>query len=283
VLAALAHLTKGAALPLAGIFAAVYLLNEAVTLLRGRGLTDPEARARGLRSSAWRLAAFAVFAICFLATLYPYISNSKRVFGHYFYNVNTTFYIWYDDWPSASLGTYQHGDGVGWPDMPARDLPSMRKYLRQHSVAQIADRLRGGFADMITVTYQRFWIMKFLVLYAGFTLLLALANRAAFRRMLQDHPAVFLFMALYAIVYLLAIAFYKPISGTTTRMLLAHVMPLMFTLSYFFTRPPFRATEWRAAGTTLTPAHFNVLIVIVVLTDVAFLLWPRLMADFTGY
>ena len=35
----------------------------------------------------------------------PYLSTSKRVFGQYFYNVNSTFYMWYDDWPHASVGT----------------------------------------------------------------------------------------------------------------------------------------------------------------------------------
>jgi hypothetical protein len=283
ILAALAHLTKAAALPLVGIFSAVYFIALVLDLVRSRRLADSGARGSAVSDVAWRGAALAVFAACFLATLYPYISNSKRVFGHYFYNVNTTFYIWYDDWPAASLGTYKHGDGVGWPDMPARDLPSMRKYLREHTARQIVERFRGGFADMIVVTYQRFWIMKFLVLYTAAAVLLAAANGSAFRRMLEEYRAPAIFMLLYAGVYLPAIAFYDPISGTTTRMLLAHVAPYLFTLSCFITRPPFRDTRVTAAGTILTTDHFHWFVFAVMLSDVAFFLWPRLMADFTGY
>ena len=283
VLAALAHLTKGAALPLVGIFVAVYAVSEVVFFVMRRPAAASGSAVTPAARLAWRSAALAVFAICFLATLYPYISNSKRVFGHYFYNVNTTFYVWYDDWPAASMGTYQHGDGVGWPDMPARDLPGMGRYWREHTIAQIVDRLRDGFTDMLTVTYQRFWVMKFLILYIGFAVLLAASNRDAFRTMIAGHLPLFAFMLLYGTVYLLAIAFYKPISGTTTRMLLAHVAPLLFTLSYFFTRIPFRDTTWRPGGITLTPAHFHLLVLVIVLSDVAFSLWPRLFADFTGY
>ena len=83
-----------------------------------------------------------VFAMAFLVVLSPYLLNSKRVFGHFFYNVNSTFYVWYDDWPAASQGTYRHGDGVGWPKMPAGEIPSMGKYLRGHSAGQIAARIR---------------------------------------------------------------------------------------------------------------------------------------------
>ena len=60
----------------------------------------------------------------FLAVEYPHISNSKRIYGHYFYNVNSTFYIWYDSWDDVMQGTRVHGDRVGWPDMPEDQIPS---------------------------------------------------------------------------------------------------------------------------------------------------------------
>ena len=275
VTAALAHLTKASVLPLAGIFGAVFTAIAFVRLFNG----DASER----RPFGWRLAALGVFAACFLATMYPYISTSKRVFGHYFYNVNTTFYIWYDDWPSASIGTYAHGDGVGWPTLPRRELPGMSRYLREHSPAEIAARLLDGFRDMAVVNYQRYWVAKFVVLYIVLAAMVALAERAAFRALVRRYAGLIVFLVLYAVVYLLAIAFYKPISGTTSRMILAHVAPLLFAISWFVTRRPFRDVSWQAAGVPVSLQHVHLLILATLLFDVAFMLWPRLLADFAGY
>lgn len=272
VLAALAHLTKASMLPLAAIFVVIFTAATLFTLARS---SDPGA----WRRFGWQMATILVFVVAFLATLYPYISNSKRVFGHYFYNVNTTFYIWYDDWPSASIGTYQHGDGVGWPKMRRSELPSMQRYLREHTSSQIVARLADGFRDMVVVNYQRYWIMKYLVIYLAFAVAVALAQRRAVMELVRRHPALVMFLLVYAIVYLLAIAFYKPISGTTSRMFLAHVAPLLFTISWFVTRPPFSSASW--AGLSAWAIH--PVVTAIVLFDVAFILWPRLFADFTGY
>src|SRR5439155_22303467 len=87
--AALAHLTKGAVLPFVALYLLVYACAEAIRLLRRRST---------LGMSAWRSAAALVFVITFLGVLYPYISTSKRVFGEYFYNVNSAFYVWYNNW-----------------------------------------------------------------------------------------------------------------------------------------------------------------------------------------
>lgn len=276
-LAGVAHLTKASVLPLAALFVLVYSGSTVLQLVRRR-------RERGAsRAFVWRCVTLAAFLVCFLGVLYPYISNSKRVFGRYFYNVNTTFYIWYDDWPTASFGTYRHGDAVGWPKMPAAQLPSMRRYLREHTAAQIADRFLDGFRDMVVVNYHRFWIMKFLVLYVAVAVALAARFRTEFRRLLSRYAALCTFLALYAAVYLLAIAFYKPISGTTSRMFLAHVAPLLFSICWFTTRAPFSGGVWRIAGVEVTPRHFHLLVLVTMLLDIVFMLRPRLFADFTGY
>jgi len=273
VLAGLAHLTKAAVLPLVVIFLAVYGVRELACLVRG----DRPSRV------AWRAVAGVAFVACFLGVLYPYISTSKRVFGHYFYNVNTTFYVWYDDWPDASVGTYQHGDGVGWPDMPPDQIPSMAKYWRTHSMGQMLSRVGGGFVEMAVVSYERFWYLQFFVLYAGFALILIATCWRPFCAMIRSNAAVAAFVLLSAVTYLVAVAFYQPISGSTTRMLLALATPLLFVLSYFFARAPFDQAHWRVAGVTVTPAHFHLLVFATMGLDLAFVLPTRLLADFTGY
>ena len=90
-------------------------------------------------------------------------------------------------------------------------------------------------------------------------------------------------MVTYAIVYLFAIAFYDPTANTwTPRLVQAHLAPLLFVLSYFSARAPFRDTEWRIGGLVATPMHFHLLVFVTMMLDVTFTIWPRLMTTFGG-
>jgi hypothetical protein len=283
LLAALSHLTKAAMLPFMAVFLAVYGLRELWLLRRGMALQEARIRRTALARFSWRVVAAAVLLVSFFGVLSPYLSNSKRVFGRYFYNVNTTFYVWYDDWPQASVGTYRHGDGVGWPRMPRKEIPSFRSYLRSHTAKQIAARLGDGFAEMVTVSYRFHWYMKFVALYVVFALLLIAKNRQPFARVIRDNLAIFVFLSLYAAVYLLGIAFYKPTGTTTSRFLLPHLAPLLFVLSSLFVRAPFSRTEWHPAGVTITSAHVHLLVLATIGMDVVFTVWSRLMSLYSGF
>ncbi len=272
ILAALAHLTKASALPLVAIFLVVCLV-EAFRQMR------VDARAGRLK-----LATALIVGAVFLLVLSPYIRTNKRVFGHYFYNVNTTFYMWYDDWPQASIGTIKHGDGVGWPAMPAEELPSAARYWREHTVSQIAARVSGGFWDMVVRSYTTFWYFKYVVLYLACALALAIRARKELMAVLRRHVAAAGFLLLYAAVYLLGIAFYAPVSGTgTTRFLIAHLTPLFFVLSSMLAANALRTTEWRVAGTRVTLQHFHLLVFVSLAFDIAFVIWPRLMGTYGGF
>jgi hypothetical protein len=192
--------------------------------------------------------------------------------------------MWYDNWPQASIGTIKHGDGVGWPTMPVEDLPSASRYWREHTVAQIASRIGGGFWDMVDRSYQTYWYFKYLVLYLGITLAIAIRRWKDLREALRWYPARFVFLVLYALVYLFGIAFYAPVSGTgTTRFLIAHLTPLFFILSLFMTRNRFRDTEWRIAGARVGVAQFHLMVSAMLAFDIAFLIWPRLMTTYGGF
>ncbi len=98
-----------------------------------------------------------------------------------------------------------------------------------------------------------------------------------------EQTALAAFLVLYGVTYILAVAFYKPISGTTLRMLLTHALPLLFALSRAFAHPRLSRAEWTVAGTLVTPMHFQGFVLLTVLFDAAFTIWPRLMTDFAGY
>src|SRR5262245_32364272 len=81
VAAGLAHLTKAAMLPFVAIFLAIYLWSVA------RDLAGTNSGTLRFSDARWRLAVAFTFAAAFVAVLWPYLSTSKRMFGHYFYNV----------------------------------------------------------------------------------------------------------------------------------------------------------------------------------------------------
>lgn len=271
--AAVAHLTKAAMVPIVGI---------AVVVLAAQGLAAIRARAPG---SLRRLAAAALVAAGFLAVLSPYLMENKRTFGRYFYNVNTTFYIWYDDWPQASGGTILHGDGVGWPTLPASELPSASRYWREHSVNQIAARVGGGLVDIVQRSYTTFRYLPYLTAYLLLAGALVIRNRAAAAALARSRPWPLLFLGAYATVYLLGIAFYAPVSGTgTTRFLMAHLLPAFFVLSLWISRErPRASTTWRLGGTELTLAHFHLFISVWLAFEIVFTVWPRMMTTYSGF
>jgi hypothetical protein len=257
---ALAQLTKASVLPFIAIAVVVYA------------------------ASTRRVLAALLMAACFLAVMFPYISTSKRLFGHYFYNVNTTFYVWYNDWPEASVGTHIHGDAKGWPELPPDQIPSLGSYWRTHSFREMFDRELGGFQDLLDRSYRTFWYLKYVTLYLAFAVAVIAANREAFMRLVRAHLGLFVFLLLYGVSYLAAIAFYAPISGTgTTRFLLPHVAPFLFALSYFITRDAARNTQWTVAGVCVSPAHFHLLVSVMIGSDVLFFIWARLATTYGGF
>jgi hypothetical protein len=277
--AALAHLTKAAMIPFVGIFLAID-----VASILARRIRREAGEAATVRDSAWRAAAALVFAMVFLAVLWPYLSTSKRVFGQYFYNVNSTFYVWYDDWAQASVGTYVHGDGVGWPTMPQSELPGPGRYWREHSVGQVAKRVVSGFEDMALKSVQMYGYLPYLLIYCAMLVIILTTRWNVVGPMLRANMPLVVFLAVYGTVYLVAIAFYYPTSGTgTARFLLAHLAPLFFALSYLFSREQLTRTRWPVGGIRLGLQHFNMVVFALLALDLTFRLWPRLMTTYGGF
>ncbi len=274
VLAALAHLTKAALLPFIALFVGVYA-----------GAAVARAAGHGRRSLLREAIVPAILAASFLAVLSPYLLNSKQTFGTYFYNVNTTFYAWYDNWAQASGGTLLHGDGVGWPNMPADQIPSAAKYWRTHTRDQIAARVAGGFKDMVVRSYRTYGYFKYVAWYVALLAVVILSNTSAFVSLARRNLSLVTFLALYAVSHLLLIAFYEPVSGTgTTRFLIAHLTPLFYAASRYLAHPEVVATtNWTMGGFRVGVWHLHVLTSVMLALDVAFWTWPRVMTTYGGF
>lgn len=87
--------------------------------------------------------------IFFITLCSPYLlENYDKFNGHLFYNVNTTFYVWYDSWEEVESGTKLFGDRVEWPKMPENEIPSLEKYFNDHTLDQITKRFFNGFKSI---------------------------------------------------------------------------------------------------------------------------------------
>ena len=135
LLLALAQYSKASAILFLALYSGSYLVPIAIDTFNRRSI----------QREALRLAAHALGpALVFTLLLFPYFIESKERYGHYLYNVNTTLYMWYDSWDEAKAGARAAGDREGWPNLPDEEIPSLSKYLAEHSAADIASRLATG-------------------------------------------------------------------------------------------------------------------------------------------
>ena len=70
-----------------------------------------------------------------------------------------------NSWEQAEQGTKAAGDRRGWPKLPADQIPSMGKYLREHSINQIALRLFYGGRTVISNLRHSFGYFNYIALY----------------------------------------------------------------------------------------------------------------------
>lgn len=284
VLAGATHLTKAVMPPFLAVYGSVYVGQE-VWVLRTARVRDDEGRfARDLRTAGRRLGALAVMLVVFVAVVFPYIANSKRVFGSYFFNVNTAYYIWYDTGAQARALLLPHTDTRGVISVPVDQLPTMATYVATRAPGQIAKRFTDGLTDMLVRSYTDFGFGRYLLIYLLASAAVVVRMRREVRDLVTERAALLIFLAGYGLVFTGSTAFFSSISGTGTgRFLLMHMTPLLFALSYFLQREPFRRCAWQIGDTTVTVGHVHLLVAVTMATDLAFTLWPRLMSTYGGF
>ena len=92
VMLGVAHLTKASVMVGLVLFLAVAVLQEGYRFYQQQRSSDTDTL-RAKKQTFMNLVSIACVATMFLVTVSHYIFNSKRVYGSYFYNVNSTFYI----------------------------------------------------------------------------------------------------------------------------------------------------------------------------------------------
>ena len=246
----LAHFTKASALPALLIYLGCLALRFCIQLLRGN-----IRREAALRPPAHAL----LTALAFVILLSPYLHESYQRYGSHFYNVNTTFYVWYDSWGQAKAGTKAAGDRVGYPDMPPDDIPSLQKYLREHSAQQIIDRFRIGAQRLFAFgcarenSVHRYGYCSQVAL--GMALLAVCAAALLARtpaRELLDKAHIVVFQLAILLVFALGAAWYMPITGNEgPRVLLVLIAPCYWTLGLATHAPSLQAIRLQLGGRSI--------------------------------
>jgi len=220
VLLGLSHLTKASILPGVLTFGVFYLA---------------DALWRGVRMRQWkpgikRIALAVVVLGAFGLTIFPYIKNSKAIYGHYFYNVNSTFYFWCDSWEEAKDRTRAFGDRVGWPNVPPEQLPSASNYLRTHTPGEILKRIVIGAYDLNGIMIRSYGYYPLLWIYVGFLVALVVWRWRLCWRVFSHRPMPILaLLALSVGYYILGGWYTQIISGN--RIILSLFLPFLFTLA----------------------------------------------------
>ncbi len=232
ILLALAHFAKAVGLLFLLLYIAVQCLQFAINSATRKLPSPPLSQV--LRST---LVPAAVCAIAFLALLSPYLNESHQRYGLHFYNVNTTFYMWYESWGEAKIGTKAAGDREGWPDLPPEEIPSLRKYLQEHTLSQIADRFFRGANKLIdhSCTETRYrYEYGFCSQFALGLLCLAVALPFLLwrmsRRELQQHAGLITFVVGLLLLYTASAVWYAGLGAAGPRALLTLAVPFFYTL-----------------------------------------------------
>jgi len=210
------HLTKASTLPLLGLFVVFGL---------GRGLWS---YLREKKKMPFLCVALVILSFFFVTGRYFW--TSKRIYGRAFYNVNTTLYVWCDSWSECMEGPHAHGDATSWPQLPADQMPSPRKYFKRHGIEVLWLRPLFGLRQMLYYwTMGSFGTTGFAVCYLVVTAVLIFRRARESLRRAAKRPFLLLFAMGFFAGYLYAYMWYAPIA-CGPRFFLSLYMPLLVGL-----------------------------------------------------
>ena len=283
-MAGLAHLTKASVLPALGLAIGMLLIRGSIAWYQLRGADRAAGDRSALRHFGQHLGCAGLMLGCFLIVVFPYIRTSHERFGTYFYNVNSTFYVWYDSWEEAKAGTRAHGDRVGWPDLPADQIPSFKKYLREHTPLQMLTReARGLLRYALLLYFYSYGYAEFAYLYFSLLAVIYWQNRRAidWRGAWQRRASTLAFVVLYFTGYLLLYAWFAPVS-IGHRFILTLFLPAMWLAVGALSYAQDHSLKLRLPGGKVIEAAAISPLVLIALAGYALLVFPQRIGTVYG-
>ncbi len=250
IVTALAYYTKASILPAVGLFVALFVVKELANWYVSR---------RNMPEFLWKrtIAVAQVWQSLLLLlgsltiVLAPYLIENKAIFGHFLYNQNSTFFIWYDDFYVAKADSELYGFGKQWPDLLPDELPSLQKYIYEHTFAEIVERFRYGILVQRNHIINSYTPVNFPLLFfaaAGFATLL---NWESFKNLFRRYFFMFPFFIFFLLGYLILFSWYAPIAGGP-RFLYGLFLPFVFSLYWLIEKLNFAENRWQFFGVYLT-------------------------------
>lgn len=223
LLLAMAQYTKASILPVLVLFCVAMI---------AQGIFLGFAKRRGWQTAGRHLAVVAVMLVAFLLPLSSYLVESKTTYGSYFYNVASTYSVWFDDWGEAKAADNQvFHFAEGKPAVPASELPSLQKYLREHDAGQILDRLGKGMVNQASNWLQSYAWVSFPALFLVALIVLAAQRWPEAMALFKEHLIPSIFLLAYFSGYTFLFAWYSPIADYADRRFTYGLfLPLMFVL-----------------------------------------------------
>ncbi len=276
VVLGVAYLTKASVLPL---LAAIVFWGCVGAWVKG---TRSAERSPAIRSGA----AVVLVAVVFLVTVFPYIQTSKERFGHWFYNVNTTLYMWADSWDEVQRVMTGTGDREHWPDVDPEMLPSPTRYFAEHTTTDIASRVANGLwtSEFRHLVEKPFGYGKYLIFYFVVAIVVAVRSRARVRELCfaDGRWIQTAFVASVVLGYMLAYAFYSPIVRGP-RLILALYIPTMFSIFWLLSRKPIAEEPlWTSERHELRLDHVHIAALAMLGIDLVFRLPTVIITSFAG-
>jgi hypothetical protein len=181
----------------------------------------------------------------YLLIISPYLIQTKLITGRYFFNLNSSYYMWYDSWADCQkdINFYQKLSYSNNIDHSL--IPGPIKYLKTHSLPQIKNRLTFGLATLYrdisfppeNLDYHNF---SFFVPILGIILLILIfVYPAGFFQIVSKYFLSLIFSLTVFIFYLLLIAWYVPIADGP-RFILTLFLPLIFCLYWLIYKLTFK-------------------------------------------
>lgn len=173
----------------------------------------------------------AVVVIIFFIIASPYLLDNKSKFDRFFYNVNSTFFMWCDSWQQAKSFADRYDISNSYPDIPPGQIPSLRRYVQTHSYPQAANRFQYGITTLswMTIQSKSFKYFITLVLLAGW---IAWKRKHLWRTLLAGEWGVILFCAILLIGYTAVYSWYTMVAYGD-RFIQSLMLPVMVALCWF--------------------------------------------------
>lgn len=245
ITAGLTFWVKASVLPLLLLFLITGFTRSVFRIIRTR------AECRSIRSGRVdprRLVACVMLAAAaFVIVTGPYLRHTRNHFGRWFYNVNSTFFMWCDSWNEAQALNEQFDLAERFPPVPREELPGPQRYLRTHSWGQIFARLGSGYALIGRQVVNEAYIIYPLVLLVTCAYLIRRRRRFPPGRLDGNRHAVLFFSVASLLGYLTLYAWYAPVAYGD-RFVLSLMLPLMFGLLWWGRRLAVGAGGKRIAG-----------------------------------